>query len=218
MSDKVTGPTACQNEGCAGGSGAEPQAWGTGHEEGYALRWPGHRQEADRRSGGGGFAQGRGSLLGPSGEHAGIGRPAGQEAGTRWPRTGRVLRSRAVRLWPVSPPDGQTRRAMPGRGSVDDASAAGRSGQDEPARRAEAGQAASGRRTDGSVGAGWRARGAARSGARPLDGGVWLDALPRGRKSIGPGWPRSSSSRRRTAFCWSSCWWRSTRRNRGAID
>src|SRR6266581_5803834 len=92
MSGKVTGPAPCDNEGCAGWAGAEPQAWGTGHEEGYAFRWAGHRQEVHRRGRGRAVATRRGSLLGSNGERAGVGRPIGQEAGSGQPRAGGVLR------------------------------------------------------------------------------------------------------------------------------
>src|ERR1700758_1756850 len=61
---EVTGPSTCNGEGCVGWAGAEPQAWRTGHAEGYALRWPGYRQEEHRHRAGGAVAQGRGALLG----------------------------------------------------------------------------------------------------------------------------------------------------------
>src|SRR5262245_50115391 len=35
--EEATGPTACNNEGCAGRAGAEPHAWRAGHGSGYAV-------------------------------------------------------------------------------------------------------------------------------------------------------------------------------------
>jgi hypothetical protein len=178
MSVEVTGPAACKNEGCAGWSGAEPQAWGTGHEEECTLGWAGHRQEAHRRGGGRGAARWRSAHLGSNGKYAGVGRSAGQEVGPGRARADGVLRGRAMRLRFVPSSGEQARREMPGRGAVDDAAATRRPGQDQPARRAEIGQAAVCAGADRGVGAGRRARGAARCGARPHDGGVELDALP----------------------------------------
>src|SRR5882757_1977361 len=57
---EVSGLVACDNEGCAGWTGAEPHAWETAHEPGYALCRTGYRQEAHRRCGGRGAAGWRG--------------------------------------------------------------------------------------------------------------------------------------------------------------
>ena len=178
MSCEVTGPTACDNEGCAGWSGAEPQAWGTGHDERYALRWIGYRQEGHRCGGGRRAARRGGEVVGSNDEHAGRGRAAGQEAGPRRPRAGDVLRGGAVRLRAVPPTLEQTRRDLPGGCAIDDTATARRAGQDEPARCAEAGQALAGARAHRGVGAGRRSRGDAGSGAGARDGGVGADALP----------------------------------------
>src|SRR5258708_23085266 len=72
---------------------------GTGHEEGYAVRWSGYRQEAHRRCGGGAVAGRRGALLGQDHQWRAVGRSADPEAGPGRAAAGGVLRGGAVRLW-----------------------------------------------------------------------------------------------------------------------
>src|SRR4030095_5299637 len=61
---EVSGLVACDNEGCAGWTGAEPHAWETAHEQEYAVCRTGYRQEAHRRCAGRGASGWRGALLG----------------------------------------------------------------------------------------------------------------------------------------------------------
>src|ERR1700752_4157950 len=118
---EVTGPSTCNGEGCVGWAGAEPQAWRTGHAEGYALRWPGYRQEAHRHRAGGAVAQGRGALLGPDRQRAGGARAGAQAAAEGWPRAGGVLRGGAMRLRPAPLAERQAGGELPGGGAVADA-------------------------------------------------------------------------------------------------
>jgi hypothetical protein len=200
MESEVSGLGACENEGCAGWAGAEPHAWETAHEPGYAACGTGYRQETYRRGGGGAAAGGRGALLGQA-RQRGLGARSGAEAAAAGrPPAGGVLRGRALRLQHLSPAERQARRELSGGGALDDAAPGWRAGKDEPARLPDAGQAAAGRGADGGLGARSSARGDARSGARPGRCGGGLAALPPAHRrlpvapggSIAPGWAGSS--------------------------
>src|SRR5258706_3702397 len=95
--DEVSGLVACDNEGCAGWTSAEPHAWETAHEQGYALRWLGYRQEVDRSCAGRGATGWRGSRLGQAGQRCEVGVAAGPAPYGRRAAAGDVLRGLAVR-------------------------------------------------------------------------------------------------------------------------
>src|SRR5690242_14732296 len=99
---EVSGLVACDNEGCAGWTGAEPHAWETAHEQGYAVCWTGYRQEAYRCCAGRGASGWRGALLGKDCQRGALGGPAGQALAGRRSAAGDVLRGGAVRLRAVS--------------------------------------------------------------------------------------------------------------------
>src|SRR5207237_65846 len=114
---EVSGLVACDNEGCAGWTGAEPHAWETAHEQEYAVCRTGYRQEAYRRGAGRGASGWRGALLGKDRQRGELGWPAGQTPAGRWSAAGGVLRGGAVRLRAVSAAEQQAGGAVPGRGA-----------------------------------------------------------------------------------------------------
>src|SRR5258708_39610541 len=99
---EVSGLVACDNEGCAGWTGAEPHAWETAHEQGYAVCRTGYRQEAYRRGAGRGASGWRGALLGKDCQRGDLGGPAGQALAGWWSVAGDGLRGGPVRVRALS--------------------------------------------------------------------------------------------------------------------
>src|SRR5436190_22402597 len=119
MESEVSGLGACDNEGCAGWTGAEPHAWETAHEPGYAACGTGYRQEAHRRGGGGAAAGGRGAILAQA-RQRGIGaRPGAEAVAAKRPAAVGVLRGRALRQRHRLVLERLARRELPSGGALD---------------------------------------------------------------------------------------------------